>query len=291
MMEAMTTTTLTPPETRPVVTRGAIWSRRLIALLFGLILALLLTEGMLSLDPIGLRYIRDYRVLTDAIIPAPAGYTYAPGVYHLSRSTVTMLNDGTRYVPDSNPNGAQTLIFIGDSVTFGLGVNDDQTFVDLIARELPNTRVIDAGIPAYNIQNIHLLVEQEPADARIVYLITDNDADPEFQPSFDPKDRFPDMPWTALYIRFLPVVLQAADPRFGNAGTDLEMYKREVEPLTTDLRVLIIGYDDGLTPITSGAIAIQPYTSRLSFADKHPDAEGHRQLADEILPLLSVPVG
>lgn len=283
----MTTTTISPPETKPELTRGAIWARRLIALLFGIILTLLLTEGLLSLDPVGLRYIRDYLTLTDAVIPAPAGYTYAPGVYHLSRSTVTMQEDGTRLMPDTNLNGAQTLVFVGDSVTFGLGVNADETFVNLIARELPDTRVIDAGMPAFNIQNIRRAVEAQPADVRMVYLITNNDADPEFLPSFDPKDRFPDLPWTALYIRFLPVVLQATDPRFGNAGTDLEMYRREVEPLTTDPRVLIIGYDDALTPMTPGAIAIQPFTSRLSFADQHPDAKGHQQLADQILPLLS----
>lgn len=291
LCESMTTRTFSSPDTKPALTRGAIWARRLIALLFGIILTLLMTEGLLSLDPVGLRYIRDYIKLTDAIIPAPAGYTYAPGVYQLSRSTVTMQEDGTRFMPDTKPNGAQTLVFVGDSVTFGLGVNADETFVNLIARQLPDTHVINAGIPAFNIQNIRRMVAAQPADARIVYLITDNDADPEFLPSFAPRDRFPDMPWVALYIRFLPVVLQATDPRFGNAGTDLEMYRREAELLSTDPRVLIVGYDDALTPMTPGAIAIQTFTSRLSFADEHPDAKGHQQLADQILPLLSTLLG
>jgi hypothetical protein len=273
-------------EPRQPLTRGTIWARRLIAVLAGMVVALLLLEGLLSLDPVGLRYIRDYKILTDQIIPAPAGYTYAPGVYALSRSTVTMLDDGTRLVPDSNPDGASTLVVVGDSVTFGLGVSDDQTFVNLIARELPNTQVINTGMPAFNIGNIRRVVELQPPDARILYLITDNDADPAFEPSFDPADRLPDMPWTSLYFRFLPVVLQATDPNFGNAGSDLDAFLSEVSVLADDPRVLIVGYDDVLTRMTPGAILIEPFTTQLSFADKHPDANGHWQIAQQIVNLL-----
>lgn len=271
---------------KPELTRGTIWARRLIVALFGIVLAMLLMEGLLSFDPVGLRYIRDYKILSDQIIPAAAGYTYAPGVYQLSRSTVTMQEDGTRLVPGSEAVESSPLVFVGDSVTFGLGVSDDQTFVSLIAQVTDNLRVINAGMPAFNITNIRRLVEEQPADARIVYMITDNDADPIFEPSFDPADRLPDMPWTALYIRFLPTVIQATDPNYGNAGTDIDFYVREVQPLTEDSRVLIVGYDTALTPITEGAIQIEPYSTRLSFADKHPDANGHRQLAAQVLTAL-----
>ncbi|MBK8020290.1 MAG: hypothetical protein IPK19_02410 [Chloroflexi bacterium] len=266
--------------------RGTLWARRLIALLAGVILSLLLLEGLLSLDPVGLRYIRDYKVLTDQIVPAPAGYTYAAGEYRLSRSTVTMLDDGTRLVPDSSESAEQTLVLVGDSVTFGLGVSDDQTFANLIARARQDLRVINAGMPAFNIVNIRRLVEQQAPDAQILYLISDNDADPIFEPSFNPDDRLPDLSWIALYWRFLPVVMQASDPRFSNAGRDVEAYLREATAVTSDPRVLAAGYDDVLTPITPGAMSIPAYTTRLSFADKHPDANGHRQIAEALLRLL-----
>lgn len=268
------------------LTRGTIWARRLIAVLAGIVLALLLLEGLLSLDPVGLRYIRDYKLLTDNIVPAPAGYTYAPGVYQLSRSTVTMLDDGTRLVPDSASEGDSPLVFVGDSVTFGLGVSDADTFVNLVARAMADTRVINAGMPAFNITNIRRLVALQPEDARIVYLITDNDADPIFEPSFRPEDKLPELPWVALYIRFLPVVVQAGDPRFANEGRDIDLYIEEVSALVDDPRVLMVGYDTVLTPLTPGAVQIAPYTTRLSYADKHPDAAGHGEIAEAILNLL-----
>lgn len=277
---------MSAPQVKPAPTRGAIWARRLIAALTGMILALLLLEGLLSLDPVGLRYIRDYKILTDQILPAPAGYTYAAGRYTLSRSVVTMLEDGTRLVPDSSSGGTSLMVFVGDSVTFGLGVSDEQTFVNLIAQANPGVRVVNAGMPAFNITNIRRAVATQPPEARIIYLISDNDADPIFEPSFAPEDRLPDLPWTALYWRFLPVVLQAGDPRFSNAGRDLEAYQSEVSAFSNDPRVLIVGYDDVLTPITPRAVPIAPYTTRLSFADKHPDANGHRQIAEALLDLL-----
>ncbi len=277
------------PVTPPRPSLGQRIARVVIAVLFGVLLSLLLLEGLLSFDPVGLRYIRDYKTLTDHLIPAPAGYTYAPGVYTLSRSVVTMRPDGTRLVPDSAPDATPApLAFIGDSVTFGLGVSDDQTFVNLIARALPAMRVINAGLPAFNVVNIRRSLTTLPADARVVYLITDNDADPLFEPDFSPGGRLPDLPWTALYWLFLPTVLQAnRDPAFTNAGADREMYLREVAQIAADPRVVLIaGYDDTLTLITPGAVRIPRYTTRLSFADEHPDANGHRELAAAILSAL-----
>jgi lysophospholipase L1-like esterase len=284
----MTRSTVSSPTPRLVRFGGRI-ARVLIGVLIGVGLALLLLEGLLSLDPLGLRYIRDYKVLSDALIPAPAGYTYAPGVYTLSRSVVTMRADGTRLVPASAPDDTPApLAFIGDSVTFGLGVSDDHTFTNLIASALPGTRVINAGLPAFNIVNIRRSLDTLPADARVVYLITANDSDPIFEPDFSPEGRLPDLPWVLLYWLFLPPVLQAAnDPAFGNAGADMALYQREVAQIAADPRVLLIaGYDDRLTPATPGAVRIPRYTTRISFADEHPDASGHRELAAALLAIL-----
>jgi len=36
---------------------------------------------------------------------------------------------------------------------------------------------------------------------------------------------------------------------------------------------------------------IRPFTTQLSFADKHPDANGHREIADQILPVIRARFG
>ena len=43
---------------------------------------------------------------------------------------------------------------MGDSVTFGYGVDDDQTWVDGMARALPDVHVINAGVSGFNSTNV-----------------------------------------------------------------------------------------------------------------------------------------
>ncbi len=160
--------------------------RKLIAVLLGVIATLLLSEALLALfDPLGFAYYRDQAYLGSLLVPDPRGYNFRPGTYQLSSFRFTLLPDGTRAVPDTNLSADRTLVFVGDSVTFGYGVNDDQTWVNLIARALPDVHVINAGVSGYNSRNVSRAISLYPRTASLVYLIVSNDAEPEKQVDFD----------------------------------------------------------------------------------------------------------
>jgi hypothetical protein len=67
---------------------------------------------------------------------------------------------------------------------------------------------------------------------------------------------------------------------------DTNRYLRDVTEMGTHKNGLIVGYDNTLTPITPGAVKIAAYTTRNSISDPHPNAEGHRFIADQLLPLI-----
>jgi lysophospholipase L1-like esterase len=60
-------------------------------------------------------------------------------------------------IPRAKPSGELRLLFVGDSVTFGYGVDRDETFVERVERELaarfPGKKVecINAGVPGYTL--------------------------------------------------------------------------------------------------------------------------------------------
>lgn len=253
----------------------------IIASLFGIILALFLLEGLLSFDPLGFVHFRDQVVLSSRSIPSAAGWTYAPGIYTLVRNTVTMLDDGTRLVPDTNASAAKTLVFVGDSITFGYGVDDDETFANRIALALPDVHVYNTGITGYNSTNVLREVQQYPDADGIVYLITYNDDDGEYIPNFYAAP--PSLSWIAVYAINLPPLLF---PQQLRPAHDTDRYLRDVTQIAAQPNTLIVGYDSTLTPITPGAARIAPYTARNSVSDSHPSAEGHRFIAEQLLPLI-----
>jgi lysophospholipase L1-like esterase len=277
------TAATTPPHPQ---TRGQRIARALIALLFGILVSILMLEGLLSFDPFGFSQFRDQKVLFEHIRPAPAGWTYDPGVYQLpySKTTVTMLDDGTRLVPHTNVNAAKTLVILGDSVAFGYQVSDDQTFADDLARALPDVHVINAAITTFNSANVLRQLQQYPDADYFLWMIVRNDADPEYLPPF--HFQVPDYSWIALHLIYLPIVLGDHIDSYVHPLRDMNRYLREAAEITADPRVLAVGFDNVLTPITPNAVQIPIYTTPNSRSDSHPNPQGHQFLADEILPLL-----
>jgi lysophospholipase L1-like esterase len=53
-----------------------------------------------------------------------------------------------------------TVLFLGDSITFGVGVPDGVTFVDALARRLPQWRFINAGSIGYDTNDYEEFVER-----------------------------------------------------------------------------------------------------------------------------------
>jgi len=72
--------------------------------------------------------------------------------------------DGRRRTPAA-PDGAGTVLFLGDSTTFGIPVNDEDSFPARVQHHLKGVRCINAGVPGYSAYQGRLLLET--AGARI----------------------------------------------------------------------------------------------------------------------------
>ncbi len=270
--------------------------RKLIALLLGVIAALLLGEALLArFDPLGFAYYRDQAYLGSQLVPDPRGYNFRPGTYPLSSFSFTLLPDGTRAVPDTNLSADQTLVFLGDSVTFGYGVNDDQTWVNLIAQALPDVHVINAGVSGYNSTNVSRAVHLYSLTASLVYLIISNDAEPEKQVDFDHL-RAPDSEsWLSLYLLNLPEYLFPVSVDQQIAEGDLPRYLDDLRHISADSRVLLVAFDDTFAQMTiqncCAVHLIERGTDRVSPADGHPGVRGSQEIAQQILPLVRARFG
>lgn len=81
------------------------------------------------------------------------------------------------------PAAGGTVAFVGDSVTFGVGVKDENTFVALFAAAHPDLRVVNAAVIGYGLEDyvvaLRLLLEQPGLNVRHVFLgICLNDVSP-----------------------------------------------------------------------------------------------------------------
>ncbi len=270
--------------------------RSLIALLIGLILALLLGEVLLAaFDPLGFAYYRDQAALGALLIPDPSGYNFQPGRHKLIEFTCTILPDGTRAAPATNLAAPPTLVFLGDSVTFGYGVNDDQTWVNLIARALPTVHVINAGVSGYNSTNVRRTLARYPQADALVYLIINNDADPEYQPDFAHLRPPAPISWLALYLLNLPEYLHPVSADELVARGQIDRYLQDIRAIAADRRVLLVAFDNPLTALTVKAgfrvARIDRGTDRVSPADGHPGVIGNQAIARQILPLVQAQLG
>jgi lysophospholipase L1-like esterase len=60
-------------------------------------------------------------------------------------------------IPPRNP-GEKVVICIGDSLTYGVGVNAGETWPALLSQSLPNVRVYNFGVPGYDIEQVSSLL-------------------------------------------------------------------------------------------------------------------------------------
>ncbi|MBU0766747.1 SGNH/GDSL hydrolase family protein [Patescibacteria group bacterium] len=55
--------------------------------------------------------------------------------------------------PEPEPDNRQpTIAVFGDSITFGYGVNDDQTLTAYMSSLIPNTNILNTAVPGYNLE-------------------------------------------------------------------------------------------------------------------------------------------
>ncbi|MCW8885640.1 MAG: SGNH/GDSL hydrolase family protein, partial [Motiliproteus sp.] len=84
-------------------------------------------------------------------------------------------SQGYRISDSRDKNGSKnvekTVAFIGDSFTFGLGVNDDQTFTALLNQKDPTTKYLNLGIPGYSTDQQYLLMKYRHSRIRANHYI------------------------------------------------------------------------------------------------------------------------
>jgi lysophospholipase L1-like esterase len=231
-------------------------------------------------DPLGVVYFVNRNIYNDATIPDRTGYAFRPGYTHLEGWSFAILDDGTRIVPDAD-NGTR-VIFVGDSITFGLGVNDEDTWVYKVCASL-NIRCINAGRASFSAANVIDVVSQYPADC-VVFLTIYNDDETRAQYSDWRHEPYPSAIAENLFWLFVR----------GNydifVRKDVEAFGKAMSLLEHRLDTLILAFDDGAygnaVAEQYGAVLIPSYTSRISALDSHPDAHGNRQIAEAITPVI-----
>jgi len=132
--------------TGPVMTNSSGRARSvlfaLITTLAGLAIALLLTELLVRIvfdEPVQPRYVIDPGYGVRANQPNVRTRHYVPGDYDVQISTNSAGMRGQREYPLDRIPGRRRVLMLGDSFTFGYGVNDDEV-VSAVLEDLLNAR-------------------------------------------------------------------------------------------------------------------------------------------------------
>jgi lysophospholipase L1-like esterase len=91
---------------------------------------------------------------------ASGGYSPATGIPP-TRVEINRLGYRGREVPPVKPVDVKRILFLGDSNTFGYGVEEEERFSDILARSLPqNYQTINLGVFGYGTDQEALLLER-----------------------------------------------------------------------------------------------------------------------------------
>jgi lysophospholipase L1-like esterase len=118
--------------------------RKLVVIVISLVVALFVCEGSLRLffpQPIGpIQFVVDSSL---GLLPVPnqKATRTLPGVYTYSYSNNSMGLRGSEVGGKTKPR----ILVLGDSFTYGTGVNDDETFCSILQQKLPAYEIINAG--------------------------------------------------------------------------------------------------------------------------------------------------
>lgn len=204
------------------------------------------------------------------------GYSLLSGSYpRAPGGAVTILEDGSRLVPNSvGRDSACTVVLIGDSVAFGMGVSDDDTYINALAGEFDSVHWINAARPGYNSTNLSRLYRSYPADGYIYHVVS-NDAQ---------------MPTAVFVVGSMPSALlyrwnlHTADNVDLEAPEDWHLYGGAL--LDMPRGVLVFGRDAPVTRFVSAympTVIVPHWGYSISTADGHPDARGHEVIASQLM--------
>lgn len=257
--------------------------RRLIALLIGLLLCFPLAEGLTRLlDPLGAWHYAQRLVAIYVVLRPGQPYAAAPGEYKMDGWTFTVLPDGTRRVPHSGA-GPCTLVVLGDSVAFGMGVNDDETFADHLARMLPAWRVRLAAHPGYALTEIEQAQRRWPGDAYL-YFIIDNDLGGSWTIG-NPIGQSPLFPALSVLVSALREINAATGPLAPDLAAS---YAQRVQAMGVNILAGFAGdrLPDALERAGRAVIRVSRPYPVISAADPHPNRWGHEHIALALMPVM-----
>ena len=273
----------------PEISRGQKIARQIIGILVGILFTFAMLEALLYfLDPLGtVTYIHSFAMLWETSIPSETGYTFREGEHKMLDYNYTILEDESRFVPASNPDASCTIAAIGDSLTFGMGVEDDETWVNYIAEVYPDVHFLNYGRPVFSAGNVLRSHDAYPADAYI-WLVVDNDDFPDRE--YIPNDsRYP----SATRLYWLYTIYPALfgelpfEALYGGGDTSIPGRSPSAEAAAVMAEdTLIFGFDKVPARNIEQAIIIPEFTEQNSPMDAHPSEIGNQQIADEMLPYL-----
>lgn len=212
----------------------------------------------------------DRVLLTPGHFDSGAGWSYTVGLDH------------RRVVPASKPNGVCTLAIVGDSVAFGWGVNDNETFANLIAQAHPEWRVINYGVSGYNRDDIRQLLPIVQADVVVWLTIENDDNGPLISQQVGGTD-----PLTPLLLeRYWRGFREALSyVQAGPLRPSLAYQALVHEALAQGVQVWAF-QGNPLPNSIQGVQWLPEPTHTISRGDPHPNAVGHREIAEIMLSAL-----
>lgn len=144
------------------------WRRIAVFYLVLVVVNLLILEGLLRVADFAM-----LRLPPDARLPydhdGELGWAPAPhGKSEGGRTNSLGLRD-IELAADTRP----TMLFLGDSLVHGIGVEADQRFTDRLRNELPGFRVVNAGVVGYGTDQEYLFMRRlwPRVDPKVVILI------------------------------------------------------------------------------------------------------------------------
>jgi hypothetical protein len=250
-----------------------------------IIIALFLVECALRVfDPLGMVYYDyNHELLSLREYEDDLLYGFPPGDYSFSRWSFTILPDGTREVSGTNVDADCEVVIIGDSFPFGFGIDDP--WVNLIAPQFPECHFINAAMHGYNSAEILARARQFPDADYIIYHIAFNDDAPSLPRANNAGNSF----YLARYLAFAKWRLSGDLPDKFAVPSQFEYFKADLAALMSDDRVRLVGMgDDRLTPqvieLGYNVHTFEIGDSVNSAIDNHPSQEGHRLIAEQLLP-------
>lgn len=251
---------------------------RLIAALVTAVFAFLCLEVALQLvDPFQVKpYFADLALLfSETIADDARGYVLPEGVYQFSNWTATINADHSRLIPDNHASDC-AIALVGDSVTFGYGVSDGDTWANVVAQRFPNVEFINTGLVGYNAAQAYATIQQTPARGFLFTLIW-NDADAVVDWHRSP---------VPVYLPLLYAYGWVMSSQYRNVAHDYALFDSAIAGMQQMPNVAIVGFEGDELAERAGVDVVAMYTHTNSPMDGHPNAEGSVQVADAMQPTI-----